>query len=111
MLQKTPAEQENGLSSIIRTFDPDVPGYVFWLVMLMLIHLGSMRRDAAEDCIKALTLAPPPRAKGRLTRLDDGQGDGIAAHTATIGLFAGTRVRQVAVRSVGMRAAFRLGPQ
>jgi hypothetical protein len=26
MLQKTPAEQENGLSSIIRTFDPDVPG-------------------------------------------------------------------------------------
>jgi hypothetical protein len=37
MLQKTPAEQENGLSSIIRTFDPDVPSYVFWLVMLMLI--------------------------------------------------------------------------
>ena len=37
MLQKTPAEPENGLSSIIRTFDPDVPGYVFWLVMLMLI--------------------------------------------------------------------------
>ena len=32
MLQKTPAEQEHGLSSIIRTFDPD-----FWLVMLMLI--------------------------------------------------------------------------
>ena len=58
MLQKTPAEQENGLSSIIRTFDPDVPGCVFWLVMLMLIHLGSMRRDAAKDCIKALTLAP-----------------------------------------------------
>ena len=37
MLQNTPAEQENGLSSIIRTFDPDVPGYVFWLVMLMII--------------------------------------------------------------------------
>ena len=52
-----------------------------------------------------------PRAKGRLTRRDDGQGDGIAAHTATRGLFAGTRVRHVAVRSVGMRAAFRLGPQ
>jgi hypothetical protein len=51
------------------------------------------------------------RAKGRLTRLDDGQGDGIAAHTATRGLFAGTRVRHVAVRSVEMRAAFRLGPQ
>jgi hypothetical protein len=41
MLQKTPAEQENGLSSIIRTFDPDVPGYVFWLVMLMLINVPS----------------------------------------------------------------------
>jgi hypothetical protein len=37
MLQKTQAEPESGLSSIIRTFDPDVPGYVFWLVMLMLI--------------------------------------------------------------------------
>ena len=37
MLQKTPAEPENGVSRIIRTFDPDVPGYVFWLVMLMLI--------------------------------------------------------------------------
>ena len=37
MLQKTPAEPENGLNSFIRTFDPDVPGYVFWLVMLALI--------------------------------------------------------------------------
>jgi hypothetical protein len=37
MLQKTPAEQENRLRSIIQTFDPDVPGYVFWLVMLMII--------------------------------------------------------------------------
>jgi hypothetical protein len=43
MLQKTPAEQENGLKQesglrrIIQTFDPEVPGYVFWLVMLMII--------------------------------------------------------------------------
>jgi hypothetical protein len=43
MLQKTPAEQtnrlkqENGLGRIIRTFDPDVPGYLFWTAMLMLI--------------------------------------------------------------------------
>ena len=29
--------QETGIRSLIRTFDPDVPGYVFWLVMLMLI--------------------------------------------------------------------------
>ena len=42
MLQKTPAEQENGLSSIIRTFDPDVPGYVFWLVMLMLLSFDQV---------------------------------------------------------------------
>ena len=42
MLQKTPAEPEHGLSSILRTFDPDVPGYVFWLTMLALIgfHQG-----------------------------------------------------------------------
>ena len=43
MLQKTPAEQvnrlkqENGLRNFIQTFDPDVPGYVFWTAMLMLI--------------------------------------------------------------------------
>ena len=29
--------QETGVGRVIRTFDPDVPGYVFWLVMLMLI--------------------------------------------------------------------------
>lgn len=43
MPQKTPVEQanrlkqENGLRRIIQTFDPDVPGYVFWTAMLMLI--------------------------------------------------------------------------
>jgi len=42
MLQKTPAETENGLSSVIRTFDPDVPGYVFWLVMLALISFHQL---------------------------------------------------------------------
>jgi len=42
MLQKTPAEPENGLSSVIRTFDPDVPGYVFWLVMLVLISFHQL---------------------------------------------------------------------
>lgn len=46
MLQKTTPEkgppQESGLSRFIRTFDPDVPGYVFWLIMLVLIgfHQG-----------------------------------------------------------------------
>ena len=29
--------QETGIRRIIRTFDPDIPGYVFWLVMLGLI--------------------------------------------------------------------------
>jgi hypothetical protein len=39
MLQKTPgpAHQESGLRHFIRTFDPDVPGYVFWLAMLAII--------------------------------------------------------------------------
>jgi hypothetical protein len=35
--QKAPAERENRLRSIVQTFDPDVPGYVFWLVMLMIV--------------------------------------------------------------------------
>jgi hypothetical protein len=42
MLQKTPAEPEHGLSSILRTFDPNVPGYVFWLATLMLITFHQM---------------------------------------------------------------------
>ena len=42
MLQKTPAETENGPNSFIRTFDPDVPGYVFWLVMLVLISFHQL---------------------------------------------------------------------
>jgi hypothetical protein len=59
MLQKTPAEQEHGLSSIIRTFDPDVPGYVFWLVMLMLITFpsaGAARQigRSRDDALQAL---------------------------------------------------------
>jgi hypothetical protein len=39
MLEKTPgkARQESDLGSFIRTFDPDVPGFVFWLAMLALI--------------------------------------------------------------------------
>jgi hypothetical protein len=37
MLQRTPANQEKGLRHIIRTFDPEVPGYVFWLAMLALL--------------------------------------------------------------------------
>jgi hypothetical protein len=36
---------------------------------------------------------------------------GIFTHAATRGLLAGTGLRQVADRSVGMIAAFRLGPQ
>ena len=38
-------------------------------------------------------------------------GGGISAHTATRGLFTGIGLRQVADRSVGMIARFRLGPQ
>lgn len=39
MLEKIPgkARPESALGSFIRTFDPNVPGYVFWLVMLALI--------------------------------------------------------------------------
>ena len=42
MLQRTPRDalqenQETGIRRIIRTFDPDIPGYVFWLVMFGLI--------------------------------------------------------------------------
>jgi len=43
MLQKTPAEQdnrlkqENGFTRMIESIDPDVPGYIFWTAMLMLI--------------------------------------------------------------------------
>jgi hypothetical protein len=42
MLQRTPANQENRLRHLVQTFDPDVPGYVFWLAMLALIffHQG-----------------------------------------------------------------------
>jgi hypothetical protein len=37
MLQRTPANQKNGLRHMIQTFDPEVPGYVFWLAMLALL--------------------------------------------------------------------------
>jgi len=42
MLEQTAREafqenQETGIRRIIRTFDPEVPGYVFWLVMLGVI--------------------------------------------------------------------------
>jgi hypothetical protein len=42
VLQRTSANQENRLTHIIQTFDPDVPGYVFWLIMLavLTIHQG-----------------------------------------------------------------------
>ena len=38
MLQRTQGQayqenQETGVGRIIRTFDPEVPGYVFWLIM------------------------------------------------------------------------------
>ena len=38
MLKRTPPEalqedQETGFRRIIRTFDPDVPGYVFWPII------------------------------------------------------------------------------
>ena len=47
MLQPTAREvlQENqgtGIRRIIRTFDPEVPGYVFWLVMLGLISFHQL---------------------------------------------------------------------
>jgi hypothetical protein len=31
------APQENEETGFLATFDPDVPGYAFWLVMLVLI--------------------------------------------------------------------------
>jgi len=31
--------QENQKTGFLATFDPDVPGYVFWLVMLVMISL------------------------------------------------------------------------
>jgi len=31
--------QENQKAGFLATFDPDVPGYVFWLVMLLMISL------------------------------------------------------------------------
>jgi hypothetical protein len=46
MLKRTddafPENQETGIRRIIRTFDPDVPGYVFWLVMLALISFHQL---------------------------------------------------------------------
>ena len=38
MLQRTPPQahqenQETGVRRIIRTFDPEVPGYVFWPII------------------------------------------------------------------------------
>ena len=42
--------QETGIRRIIRTFDPDIPGYVFWLVMLGLISFqvtGPYTSDSA----------------------------------------------------------------
>ena len=37
MLQRTPANQKNGLRHMIQTFDPEVPAYFFWLAMLALL--------------------------------------------------------------------------
>ena len=47
MLQRTPRDalqenQETGIRRIIRTFDPEVPGYVFWLVMLGVISFHQL---------------------------------------------------------------------
>jgi hypothetical protein len=47
MLQRTPRDalqenQETGIRRIIRTFDPEVPGYVFWLVMLGMISFHQL---------------------------------------------------------------------
>ena len=37
-----PRDQETGIRRIIRTFDPEVPGYVFWLVMLGVISFHQL---------------------------------------------------------------------
>ena len=47
MLERTARDalqgnQETGIRRIIRTFDPDVPGYVFWVVMLALISFHQL---------------------------------------------------------------------
>ena len=36
------AALEAGLSKFIKTFDPDVPGYIFWLVMLAIISFHQL---------------------------------------------------------------------
>jgi hypothetical protein len=47
MLKRTPPEalqedQETGIRRMIRTFDPDVPGYVFWFVMFGLLSFHQL---------------------------------------------------------------------
>jgi hypothetical protein len=34
--------RETGIRRFIRTFDPTVPGYVFWLVMLVIISFHQL---------------------------------------------------------------------
>jgi len=36
------AAPEAGISKLIKTFDPTVPGYVFWLVMLAIISFHQL---------------------------------------------------------------------
>ena len=47
MLERTARDapqgnQKTGIRGIIKTFDPEVPGYVFWLVMLALISFHQL---------------------------------------------------------------------
>ena len=58
MLQKTPAEPENGLSSIIRTFDPDVPGYVFCVDAHHVPSAGAARQLARSRAESSATGVP-----------------------------------------------------
>jgi hypothetical protein len=44
MLQTTPKQERQTQrdASFLSTFDPEVPGYVFWLVMLVLISFHQL---------------------------------------------------------------------
>jgi hypothetical protein len=76
---------------------------------------GPATDDARIGTGECVSTSPSPKAKCRASMPGELRcrcyGDAISAHTATRGLFTGIGLRQVADRSVGMIARFRLGPQ
>ena len=69
MLKRTPPEvlqeQETGFRRVMRTFDPEVPGYVFWPIIFGVGVIFQKHR--LRLCIRESSTASPFKAMDRRT--------------------------------------------